>query len=828
MRPARILAALAAWAAGLTPVAAYYHYNYYTPQGVIQEKFDLNQLPNRTLTFFVADPSGVQYGPNDSFPALLSQIRQAALVWNVPQSELRIAFGGMTEQPPQATPHGLVVFDDIPPGWLAYSTRTVVEPTAGTAAAFVPITQGRVHLNRNLQQKPGPSYLETFFTTVVHEMGHALGLQHTFTSSAMSTAVTRATTRLRPIEADDVAALAMLYPNRSVAGSYGSISGKVTMGGQGVHLASVVALRPAGSAVSTLTNPDGTYRIDWLPPDSYWVYVHALPPNPDIQWPKDQTGAAVGPGAPFETLFYPGTRDPWQFAPLLVSRGNTQTGIDFTVQQRSSQPIHEVVTYSYIGQTGITPAHLDISAPMGTMVARGAGLLGPDGRPAEGLEVQVLGALGNNIYAMQGYDGNLAVYFDRFQPFSGTGRRHILFRLPNDAYVLPAGVTLIDRAAPVVTGVTANPDGTATIAGSGMNGESRVYFDGIAAPVRVPFSGNEEAGTIVVAPPPGASQQVATVAVYNNDGQNSLFTASQNPPVYQYGLAEPPQATVSPNALPAGLSSMVEVTGVNTNFLDGMTTVGLGNSDAFVRRIWVLSPTRLIANVTVAPNAQPGASLLTVVSGFRTFTQPLAFQVQPPNPRLPVLALPLLNANPAQSAIYPGAAVSLYGANLALFPNATTITLNDQPAQVLYTSAGQVNFVVPASARIGPGVLRLNNGADQALPVVVQIDASPVQVHAVLTSGNNPFDATRPALAGDVLNVLIGNLDPAVAASPYRLRVNVGGTEMPALVIVPAPNQPGAYIAQVILAPTTPGAQVPVTVTVDGGPSSTPLFIPVR
>ena len=53
---------VAAWVASLTPVAAYYHYNHYLFSGaVIQEKFDLNALPNRTLTFFVsqADPNSV-------------------------------------------------------------------------------------------------------------------------------------------------------------------------------------------------------------------------------------------------------------------------------------------------------------------------------------------------------------------------------------------------------------------------------------------------------------------------------------------------------------------------------------------------------------------------------------------------------------------------------------------------------------------------------------------------------------------------------------------------------------------------------------------------
>ena len=56
-------------------------------------------------------------------------------------------------------------------------------------------------------------------------------------------------------------------------------------------MASVVALRPGASAISTLTNPDGTYRIDGLPPETYYVYVHPVPPGADVTLPLDASGA---------------------------------------------------------------------------------------------------------------------------------------------------------------------------------------------------------------------------------------------------------------------------------------------------------------------------------------------------------------------------------------------------------------------------------------------------------------------------------------------------------------------------------------------------------
>jgi hypothetical protein len=142
---------------------------------------------------------------------------------------------------------------------------------------------------------------------MVHEVGHALGLQHTFTSSVMSTAVTRATSAVRPLDADDIAGISLLYP-RNFGSQTGSITGKVTAGNQGVHMASVVALRHNGSAVSSLTNPDGTYEIDGVPPGTYFVYVQPLPPTANIILPKDPDGNDVSPSGPSSTPTQPTSR----------------------------------------------------------------------------------------------------------------------------------------------------------------------------------------------------------------------------------------------------------------------------------------------------------------------------------------------------------------------------------------------------------------------------------------------------------------------------------------------------------------------------------------
>ncbi len=452
--------------------SAHYHWVQYSSRNGVSQpiyhRYDLTSLPDgHTLPFFINEPGALQLAPNDSTTALLSQIRAAAAAWNsVETSDLKLAFGGMrsASASPMNSPWIEVEFsDELAPGIIALGGPTGrTEIVNGPSGPYIPIVKSLLRLPRNLTTRP--SWGERLYLTLVHEFGHTLGLQHSWASGVMSTELTRATTKARPLSPDDAAGLSFLYPTQQFRQSTGAISGRVTLNNSGVHLASVVAYSARGWAVSTLSHPDGTYRLEGLAPGAYSVYVHPLPPalagepQPvNLDLPTDPAGRILPSGA-FELQFYPGTATPQ--STVAVTAEQTAGNINFAVRARAAVTLHSVQSYAFFGQDTAKPAVIPAANGRGSVVFSGYGAT----QIAPNFSV-------NTIVAGDGVvPGSLRAYSAGYQqvdiavPGAGSeGPRPLLFTLGDEQYVLPSAYTVVSQAPPSIAAVTGNPDRTVTL-----------------------------------------------------------------------------------------------------------------------------------------------------------------------------------------------------------------------------------------------------------------------------------------------------------------------------------------------------------------------------
>jgi hypothetical protein len=827
----KLRSALLACSLLLAPAAtAYHHFFTYTASYErLVARFDPTALSGKRLPIVIRETGALEYAPGDSFTSLVSQVRAAAEVWNqVPTSDLKLTFGGLSsESRPIASPHVEIVFsDDMDPSIIALGGPTSrLDPVTDSYGSYTPVVKSVVVLRANLASPTArPSYTERFFLTLVHELGHALGLQHSWSGGVMSTEITRTTSKASPLTLDDKIGLSILYPSATFRQNTVAIAGRVALGATGIHLASVTALTPAGPAVSVLTGLDGSYKIEGLTPGPYFIYAQPLPPalqgepqpvNLNFAADPANPDKLLLPGPAFATAFYPGDT-PIPQIPITFSKPGEFTAYDFSVRARDKINLHSVQTYTFIGQEAIKPASMVASSGISSLILYGYGMT-TGTAPMPGLGVTLLDAPesitpgGIKAYPYATSYVQLDIQKSKEAP---AGHRHLIFTLSGETHVAPSSLRILKQQAPTITALTPNPDSTLTIEGGPFAESSKVLFDGVRGTV-VAF----EPERLIVKPPVAPFGHKSVVAVLNPDGQSTLMTLGAKSPSYTFESAAEPTIRLMTPGMPAGAEGLVEIAAEGVGLNSGSLQAAFGSGELTALNFIPVSESKALVHVAVSPSATAGAVPVSLWAGLKRITAAEQFNIRPANATPYVVMSKISGGTP-----YPGGELIVPVGKLpeSASPAVSSATIAGITALVtrIEAESGLVYIAVPASVQPGNAALQLTFGPAAALPALVSIEPAPPMIAKVqnimgadATGGNAP----KP---GELIQVLVRNL-PDLGSAPdvNRFLAASGPVEHAIVSVRPVQGQAGEYaIFMALSSSTATGADVPLTVVFDSKP----------
>jgi uncharacterized protein (TIGR03437 family) len=287
-----------------------------------------------------------------------------------------------------------------------------------------------------------------------HEIGHGIGISHSpIGGSTMFPRTGPGRTQGRSLQTDDQIAASVAYPAPGFTSSSGTISGSVRdNNGGNIFGAHVAAVDANGIVISgALSQPNGSYAIQGLPPGNYTVYAEPLDPvassffsrfdltnfynniNTDFQTSGDFS-VNVGGGSVAAL-------------DIVVTRGNPALDAYF-VADPSGQAFFNVSSFINQGQNNVT-----------------VGVTGP-GLPQSGnpLSISGTGLTILRTYFRTTNSGQPAVLADiNVSPTAAPGARNIIVSNGSQRTIVTGGLEIVGGAG--------GPSAVATVSAANFSGQ---------------------------------------------------------------------------------------------------------------------------------------------------------------------------------------------------------------------------------------------------------------------------------------------------------------------------------------------------------------------
>ena len=379
---------------------------------------------------------------------------------------------------------------------------------------------------------------------ITHEIGHFLGLDHSAVLSSVMTPY-GAVGQLdqRTLSYDDIAGVAAIYPQNSNFSALSVIAGTITLAGSPVFGAHVVALDANGTVTASgISNPDGSYEIDFVPPGAYRLYAEPLD-GPITE--KNIGGTAssyyTGLSTNFSTTFLGDVADFTRAAGIQAFAGRVaQTG-NIHVLPAGSVNLTSPITYA---------PHVGLGRQTNLAVG-GSGIVSGDSFSTTGAGITFgTPSYGGSVGSTAPTSAQVPV---SIASNASTGPKSVIVTANGATSVLSGGIVVVNPppTSIAVAPVSGSVDGNTGISITGQNFRSgaKVFVAGLPAS-NVQFVNS----TTIQAVTPANTAGAANIVVVNSDGTWGVQTNG-----FTYTAVAPQITSVTPLSGPPG--AVVTITG---------------------------------------------------------------------------------------------------------------------------------------------------------------------------------------------------------------------------------------------------------------------------